>query len=184
MTISRHDDNIYLIGPMGAGKSTIGRQLAKAQNCSFVDSDREIEARTGVSIATVFEYEGESGFRKREQQVIEDKVKRSPIVLATGGGVVLSESNREALQTNGFVVYLSCSVDKLLRRTRTDSSRPLLQTSDRRQRIDDLMREREPLYQQCAHFVVNTGEFPTKSAVRLILEAFEAQEAFEAHNDH
>jgi shikimate kinase len=173
MTISRQYDNIYLIGPMGAGKSTIGRQLAKALSCSFVDSDREIEARTGVSIATVFEYEGESGFRKREQLIVEEKVKRSPIVLATGGGVVLSQTNRESLKANGFVVYLTCSVDKLMRRTRTDTSRPLLQTSDRRQRIEDLMREREPLYQQCAHFVVNTGEFPTKSAVTLILRAFE-----------
>lgn len=177
MNISRHYDNIYLIGPMGVGKSTIGRQLAKVQNCSFVDSDREIEARTGVSIATIFEYEGESGFRTREQLIIEEKVKRSPIVLATGGGVVLCESNREALRTHGFVVYLTCSVDKLMRRTRTDTSRPLLQTNDRRQRMNDLMLEREPLYQQCAHFVVNTGEFPTKSAVTLILQAFEE------HND-
>ncbi|MEE9412833.1 MAG: shikimate kinase [Methylococcales bacterium] len=177
MNSSRRYDNIYLIGPMGAGKSTIGRQLAKTQNCSFVDSDREIEARTGVSIATIFEYEGESGFRKREQLIIEESVKLSPIVLATGGGVVLSESNRKTLRTHGFVVYLTCSVEKLIRRTRTDTSRPLLQTSDRRQRIDDLMHEREPLYQQCADFMVNTGEFPTKSAVTLILQAFKE------HND-
>lgn len=173
MTTSRQFDNIYLIGPMGAGKSTIGRQLAKTKNLTFVDSDREIETRTGVSIATVFEYEGEAGFRKREQAVIQQMVERSPIVLATGGGVVVSPDNRDALRTHGFVVYLTCSIDKLLHRTRSDTERPLLQTGDRRQRIEDLMRDREPLYQQCAHYVVNTGEFPTKSAVALIVQAFE-----------
>jgi shikimate kinase len=172
MTISKPFDNIYLIGPMGAGKSTIGRQLAKTQHWTFVDSDREIETRTGVSIATVFEYEGESGFRKREHIVIEQMVKKSPIILATGGGVVLNVDNRDALRTHGFVVYLRCSVDKLVHRTRTDTERPLLQTDNRRQRIEDLMVEREPLYQQCAHFVVDTGEFPTKSAATLILQAF------------
>ncbi|HFD11432.1 MAG TPA: shikimate kinase [Crenotrichaceae bacterium] len=173
MAHSGQSDNIYLIGPMGVGKSTVGRQLAKTRGWTFVDSDREIESRTGVSIATVFEYEGEAGFRKREKAVIADFVQRSPIVLATGGGVVLCQANREALSSHGFVVYLTCSVDKLLHRTRSDTERPLLQNTDRRQRIEELLHEREPLYRECAHFIVNTGENPTKSAVAMILRAFD-----------
>ncbi len=173
MTRSRQYNNIYLIGPMGVGKSTIGRQLAKNRDWTFVDSDREIENRTGVSIATVFEYEGEAGFRKREKIVIEQVAQRSPVVLATGGGAILSQTNRVILREHGFVVYLTCSVDKLMHRTRSDTERPLLQTADRRQRIEDLLHERESLYQECAHFVVNTGDYPTKSAVSLILRAFD-----------
>jgi len=176
MTRSRNNNNIYLIGPMGVGKSTVGRQLARTRNWSFIDSDREIETRTGVSIATVFEYEGEAGFRKREQAVIKDVVLQTPVVLATGGGVVLSQANREALRAHGFVVYLTCSVDKLVQRTRSDTERPLLQTTDRRQRIEALLHERESLYQQCAHFVVDTGNHPTKAAVALILRAFDERQ--------
>ncbi len=173
MTQTHKFDNIFLIGPMGVGKSTVGRQLAKTRDWDFVDSDREIETRTGVSISTVFEYEGEAGFRKREQLVIEQLVERSPIVLATGGGVVLSQTNRDILSTHGFVVYLTCSVDKLMHRTRSDTERPLLQTKDRRKRIEELLLVRESLYQECAHFVINTGDYPTKSAVNLILHAFD-----------
>ncbi|MCH9698324.1 MAG: shikimate kinase [Gammaproteobacteria bacterium] len=169
----RQFENIYLIGPMGVGKSTIGRQLAKSRDWVFLDSDREIESRTGVTISTVFEYEGEAGFRKREHAVISDMVKQSQVVLATGGGAVLNDSNRKLLSDNGFVVYLTCSIDKLMHRTRCDTERPLLQTSDRRKRIEEIVKAREPLYLDCANYVLNTGEYPTRSAINLIWSEFD-----------
>lgn len=161
--------NVFLVGPMGAGKSTIGRRLAQALGCEFLDSDREIEQRTGTSISTIFELEGETGFRLREKAVIDELTQRQGIVLATGGGAVLDPDNRRCLSERGLVVYLKTSVDEQLRRTCRDHSRPLLQTSDRRSRLEALLAVRDPLYREVAEFVLNTDDRQAKQMVRCIL---------------
>ena len=143
---------------MGAGKSTVGKQLAKALGRDFYDSDKEIEKRTGVSISWIFEMEGEDGFRLREQKVIDELTELKNIVLATGGGAVLAEQNRRALRSRGYVIYLSASVEQLLRRTNKDKNRPLLQTDKPKDTITDLMAERAPLYQDVADIELRTGE--------------------------
>ncbi|MGZ8215714.1 shikimate kinase AroK [Methylomagnum sp.] len=168
----RQTKNIYLIGPMGAGKTTIGRLLAKNLGVSFVDSDKEIEKRTGVSIPMIFEYEGESGFRKRESETLADLVKLEGIVMATGGGSVLLRENREGLRRNGFVVYLHCPVDKQFERTHKDSNRPLLNTDNPRKKLADLFSIREPLYRSIADSVVDTGQCSSRSAVRQIMRVY------------
>jgi shikimate kinase len=160
--------NIFLVGPMGAGKSTIGRQLAEALGYEFLDSDQEIQRRTGVDIPTIFEYEGEEGFRKRERQVIEDLAQREGVVLATGGGVVLRADNRQQLAARGFVIYLHCSPEQQYARTSRDRNRPLLATDDPLQRLRDLMSEREPIYRQVADMVVSTERRGTSSVVKEI----------------
>lgn len=165
-------DNIYLIGPMGAGKTTTGRQLAKALGLDFFDSDREIESLTGVDIPLIFEYEGEEGFRKREQQMIAALTLNSGIVLATGGGAVLRQENRQCLIDNGYVVFLECSVSRQLERTGRDQHRPLLNTENPRQRLESLMRVREPLYRSCADVVVDTGQANRRNVVKEIVVAF------------
>jgi shikimate kinase len=167
-------ENIYLIGLMGAGKTTIGRQLARALQLPFYDSDKAIEESTGVDIPTIFEFEGEEGFRNREQKMIQQLTALSGIVLATGGGAVLRTENRQCLQENGFVVYLYCSVDKILERTKRDTQRPLLKSDDPRARVEQLYAERESLYKSCANFEVNTGDLQSKSVVKAILRAYDA----------
>lgn len=168
-------ENIYLIGLMGAGKTTIGRQLAKALRLPFYDSDKAIEEQTGVDISTIFEYEGEKGFRTREQKMLEELTQIDGIVLATGGGAILKESNRKALQRNGFVVYLQCSVDKILQRTKRDNQRPLLDTDNPRERIEKLFEEREELYVSCADFKIETSSMQSKTVVQNILNEYNAQ---------
>jgi len=167
-------ENIYLIGLMGAGKTTIGRLLAKSLGLPFYDSDKAIEESTGVDIATIFEFEGEEGFRDREQKMILQLTKMDGIVLATGGGAILREENRRLLNENGFVVYLRCSVDRILERTRRDTQRPLLKTDNPRARIESLFAQREPLYQVCADFQVDTGSMPSKIVVNHILDKFKS----------
>ena len=166
-------ENIYLIGLMGAGKTTIGRQLAKALQLPFYDSDKAIEEQTGVDISTIFEYEGENGFRDREQNMIEELTKIDGIVLATGGGAILREMNRKELKANGFVVYLQCSVDKILQRTKRDNQRPLLNTDSPRERIETLFSEREEFYLSCADFTIETSSMQSKAVVQNILDAYE-----------
>ncbi len=168
----RQAKNIYLIGLMGAGKTTIGRQLAKALQCPFYDSDKVIEDNTGVNIPTIFEYEGEVGFRIREQLVIEQLTGLDDIVLATGGGAILKEQNRNLLKNRGFVVYLQCSVDKILQRTKRDNQRPLLNTENPRKRLETLFVERDPLYLSCADFKIDTGIIASKTVVKTILNEF------------
>ena len=148
---------IFLIGMMGAGKSTVGRLLARRSGFDFVDCDREIEARSGVTIATIFELEGEEGFRRRESALIDELTQRARIVLATGGGAILDEENRCHLRDRGLVIYLRATVDEIVRRTQKDRARPLLQTSDRRARIVRLLAERESLYSQAAHVIVQSN---------------------------
>ncbi|MCX5592307.1 shikimate kinase [Alcaligenes endophyticus] len=154
---------------MGAGKTTIGRQLAKEMNRKFIDLDHELEARCGVRVATIFDFEGEEGFRKRESAVL-DAVSRMPgIVLATGGGAILSSLNRHYLRERGTVVYLRASVDELFRRVARDRNRPLLQNSDPRGTLARLLEQREPLYHEVAHLSFETGSAPVAPVVRQLL---------------
>ncbi len=152
----QHSDNIFLIGPMGVGKTTIGRLLASESGLAFHDSDREIESRTGADIPWIFDVEGEEGFRVRERKIIDKLTQCQGIVLATGGGAILTPDNRQRLRERGVVVYLKASLAQQYERTAKDRNRPLLQTSDPERRIRELMTEREPLYLDTAHIVVNT----------------------------
>lgn len=147
---------IFLVGPMGAGKSTIGRKLASDLGWPFIDSDHEIERITGVDIPYIFDKEGEAGFRQREAQVIADLVAEEPIVLATGGGAVVTKANRDALSRNGLVVYLRTSVEQSLRRTAHDAGRPLLHVDDREKKLRELAAAREPLYNEVADLTLST----------------------------
>jgi shikimate kinase len=149
-------ENVFLVGPMGSGKSAVGRQLARELGLWFVDTDAEIEARTGVDIPTIFETEGEAGFRSRERDLIDELTRRTGVVLATGGGAVLDPDTRGRLRARGRVVYLRTSVDQQLARTRRSTHRPLLRTADPRATLDGLMRQRAPLYEEIADLVVET----------------------------
>ncbi len=162
--------NVVLVGPMGAGKTTIGRQLAKSLKMRFVDSDHEIEHRTGVDIPLIFELEGEAGFRKRESSMIEELTSQAGLVLATGGGAVLDSRNREQMRLNGIVVYLSANIDHLLKRTGKDSKRPLLNTEDPRGRMQELLTLRDPLYREVADFTVDTGGRSVKTVINEIVD--------------
>jgi shikimate kinase len=167
------NSNILLIGPMGAGKTTIGRLLAKNLGFLFLDTDKEIERKTGASIPLIFEYEGEVGFRKRESEVIEDLLKLEPIVLATGGGSVLLPENRLRLQASGFIVYLYCPVEKQLERTHKDPNRPLLKTDNPQKKLMELFEVRDPIYRQLADYVVDTGLSSSRHVVKQIIKAYE-----------
>ena len=161
---------LFLIGMMGAGKSTVGRLLARRCGFDFVDCDRELEARSGVSVATIFELEGEENFRRREAILIDELTQRARTVLATGGGAILSDENRRHLRARGLVVYLRASVDEILRRTQKDRARPLLQTADRRGRIAQLLAEREALYEQIAHVTVQSSSGNPNRLVAKLLQ--------------
>jgi shikimate kinase len=167
-------ENIYLIGLMGAGKTTIGRQLAKSLAVPFYDSDKAIEESTGVDIPTIFEFEGEEGFRDREQKMIQKLTQLHGIVLATGGGAILREENRNSLKENGYIVYLQCSVDRILERTRRDTQRPLLRTDNPKERLQKLFEQRQALYLSCADFKIDTGILKSKTVVSRILEEYRA----------
>jgi shikimate kinase len=149
--------NIALVGLMGAGKTSVGRLLARRLGKTFFDCDYEIERSTGVKVATIFEIEGESGFRARESRMLEELLKRNNILLATGGGAVLSEANCDLLTSSALVVYLRASARLLLRRTRHDRNRPLLQVADPHAKLEALLAERDPLYRQIADVIVDTG---------------------------
>lgn len=167
-------NNIFLVGPMGAGKSTVGRQLAQILSFEFKDSDHEIQRRTGVDIPTIFEYEGEEGFRNRERQVIEELSAQDGIVLATGGGAVLRPENRQDLTSRGVVIYLHCSPEQQFSRTSRDRNRPLLHTEDPLARLREIMEERDPLYRQVADMVVSTERRGTTSVVKEIRRRLES----------
>jgi shikimate kinase len=162
--------NIFLIGPMGAGKTTVGKRLAKLKGMRFVDSDHEIERRTGVDVSFIFEKEGEDGFRRRERDVIAELTQEDNVVLATGGGAILHADNRRDLSARGFVVYLCTPVDQQLERTRYSKHRPLLQTEDPRSRLENLMNERDPLYREIADMVIYTEGQQATNLVRIIDE--------------
>lgn len=167
--------SIFLIGPMGTGKSTVGRFLAERLGYEFIDSDNEIEARTGVTIPMIFDIEGEAGFRQREQAVIEELTQRHNTVLATGGGVVLAEENRRALRSRGFVVYLRSSLESLVQRTKNDRNRPLLQGDNPEQVLKDLLEERDPIYMDVADLVIETQQASIYKVVKDIQELLETE---------
>jgi len=153
---------------MGAGKSTVGRHLARGLHKTFVDGDKVIEERTGASISLIFEIEGESGFRQREAAVIDELTRRQEVVLATGGGAILREDNRRCLADRGYVIYLRAPLELLVERTTRDRKRPLLANSDPRRRLMDLMAEREPLYREVAHLIIDTGHRTVSQVISVI----------------
>ena len=161
--------SLFLTGPMGAGKSTIGRQLAKQLDMPFYDSDHEIESRTGVDIPLIFELEGEAGFRKREAAIIDELTNLPDIVLATGGGAILDPENREHLKSRGRVIYLHATVNQQLRRTRKDRNRPLLQTENPRAKLEELLEVRDPLYRETAGLIVETDGMRVRDVVKKIM---------------
>lgn len=165
--------NIFIVGLMGAGKTTIGRLLARHRQMEFMDSDHEIEARCGVSIPTIFEIEGEAGFRKRESCIIDELTRRDGIVLGTGGGAVLDPANRQCLKSRGTVVYLRCHPEELYLRTRHDRNRPLLQTDDPLARLKALYAQRHPLYMETADIVLESGRQSVHCLVRKLEAALE-----------
>ena len=165
---SKITDNIFLVGLMGAGKSTIGRRLAQELGKQFRDSDSEIEKKTGVSIDVIFDIEGEQGFRRRETGILKELVEERGIVLATGGGAVLAPENRELLRDNGMVIYLKATAEHLAGRVRLDRRRPLLQSGDKLAKIHELMIQRDPVYQQLADMVVETNNRSIPRVVREI----------------
>ena len=171
MTIT---SNVFLIGPMGAGKSTIGRQLAVLLKKDFLDTDHEIERCTGVTIPLIFEIEGEAGFRRREALAIDELTRKTNVVLATGGGAVLDADNRKALRERGSVVYLRAEIDILVERTRRDRNRPLLQTPDPRAKLEEIMRAREPLYRSTAHVVIETDRRNPQMVARDVADTLKA----------
>ena len=160
--------NLFLVGLMGAGKTSVGRLLAKRFDKSFYDCDLEIERRTGVKIPVIFDIEGEAGFRARESAMLLELAALPDIVLATGGGAVVREGNRRVLVQNGTVVYLRAALEDLWQRTRHDRSRPLLQTGDRRAKLEQLFIQRDPLYREVATLIVDTGKQSLRSLAQQI----------------
>jgi len=166
--------NVFLVGPMGSGKSAVGRQLAQRLALEFIDSDDEIESRTGVDISDIFEREGEAGFRQREAEVIDAITHRDGVLVSTGGGAVLDAGTRERLRTRGYVVYLRTSVDQQLARTRRNSLRPLLMNPDPRGTLERLMQQRAALYEEVADVTVDTDGRKVSTVVGEILRQIES----------
>ncbi len=164
--------SVFLVGPMGAGKTTIGRMLAVELGLPFKDTDKEIEDRTGADIAWIFDVEGEQGFRDRESAMLADLTGNSAIVLATGGGIVLREENRHLLRSRGFVVYLETSVEQQIERTARDRKRPLLQTEEPKRVLKQLMEIRAPLYQSVADLLISTDAQTPRLVAREIAAHF------------
>ena len=165
--------NIIFIGPMGSGKTTVGKQLAKRTRLDFLDSDHLIEERCGVSIATIFDIEGEDGFRKRETKMLTELCERTGIILATGGGAIASEENRILLRKSGYIVYLKTSIETQLARTQRNQNRPLLENVDVKQKLTELMDERGSLYEQEADLIVTSGERVVAKVVEEIIGALD-----------
>ena len=162
---------VFLVGPMGAGKSTIGKYLARQLGLAFADTDTEIEHRTGADIPWIFDVEGESGFRDREQQVVEEMTQMDDIVLATGGGVIIRPENRDALGKRGFVIYLHATVEEQARRTRNDRKRPLLQSGNPATVLRELFAVRDPLYREIADYVIDTDGCSPRTVAQRLMEA-------------
>ena len=169
-------NNIFLIGPMASGKTTIGRKLAKRTSKKFYDSDKEITKITGAKISLIFEIEGDTGFRTRETKIISKLVLLKNIVLSTGGGTILIEENRNMLVENGIIVYLKSSARKIFNRTFEDKSRPLLQGNDRLSKIKEILNEREPIYKSLANEIIDTDNFVAEEIIHEILERIKKYE--------
>jgi shikimate kinase len=168
--------NLFLVGMMGAGKTTLGRTLAQRLGREFTDTDRVLVDRTGVPVATIFEIEGEEGFRRRESAVLAELAMREGQVIATGGGAVLSEENRNVMRSHGTVIYLRARLESLWERTRHDTSRPLLKTADPRGTLAELLAAREPLYRDAAHVIVDTGAQSASSLANRVIAALRAHD--------
>jgi shikimate kinase len=168
---------LFLIGPMGAGKTAIGKELARQLELDFLDADQEIERRTGVDIPLIFEKEGEAGFRRREREVVAELTQRERLVLATGGGAVLDPANREALKSRGRVIYLKASLASQAARTAQNRNRPLLHTEDREARLEQLFEIRRPLYEDLADLTVDTDSGQVKQITQRIIKELERQDA-------
>ena len=169
--------NLFLVGMMGAGKTTIGRALGQRLRMRFIDTDRVMVERTGVPVATIFEIEGEDGFRKREAAVLEEVSEADALVIATGGGAILQPGNRDLMRCRGTVIYLRAQVDALWERTRHDTSRPLLKTPDPRATLAALLESRDPLYREAAHLIVDTGAQSAATLVNRIVAALRDESA-------
>lgn len=166
-----YNHNIVLVGPMGAGKSTIGRLLATELGLPFFDSDREIEGRTGANIPWIFDVEGEEGFRRRETDTIIELLQdEGPIVLATGGGAIMRPENRQVISQRSTVIYLHTTIDQQLQRTAKDKNRPLLQNDNPRAVLENLFAVRDPLYRETADLIIKTDRQAPKSVVRVIIK--------------
>ena len=165
--------NIFLVGMMGAGKTTLGKALARRLEREFVDTDRVLVERTGVAVATIFEIEGEEGFRRRESAILEELAQRGDCVVATGGGAILSADNRRLMRAAGTVVYLRSRLESLWERTRQDTSRPLLRTPNPKKTLADLLEQRDPLYREAAHIVVDTGSQSAATLVSRVVTALD-----------
>ena len=159
---------LFLVGPMGSGKSTVGRHLADLLGCAFIDSDAEIESRAGADIPWIFDVEGETGFRRRETAVLKDLVEHSGAVIATGGGAILAAENREMMARTGIVVFLNASVAQQLKRTGSGEGRPLLQQGDREETLKQLMAERDPLYRALADVIISASGGNARKVARQI----------------
>jgi shikimate kinase len=168
--------NIFLVGMMGSGKTTVGRALAQRLDMPFVDTDRILVDRTGVPVTTIFEIEGEAGFRKRESAVLAELAEGEDQVIATGGGAVLAPENRATMRSGGTVIYLRARIEHLWERTRHDSSRPLLKTPDPRATLTQLLEARDPLYREAAHIVVDTGSQSAGTLVARVVLALRRHE--------
>ena len=175
--MSSRANNVFLVGPMGSGKTAVGKHLARLIRAPFKDSAAEIESRTGVDISYIFSREGEAGFRQREREVIEDLTRESPIVLATGGGAILLPENRVALKERGFVVYLRTSLEQQVERVRQGRNRPLLHDVDPLTKLTELMKIREPLYESLSDFTVATDGRKVHMVADAIFAAFKAARA-------
>ncbi|MBF0471601.1 MAG: shikimate kinase AroK [Gammaproteobacteria bacterium] len=167
--------NIFLVGPMGSGKSTIGRHLSRSLKLPFKDCDHELVKRTGASIPLIFEIEGEEGFRRRESALLDELTQETPLVLATGGGAVIRDDNRRFLQSRGLVIYLFASVEQLFQRTHRDKNRPLLQTENPRQKLEELLAVRDPLYRAVADLIIHTEDRSIRSVTKEILSRLDKE---------
>jgi shikimate kinase len=186
--VAELQSNIYLIGPMGSGKTTVGQRVAKLLNLEFFDSDRELEGQTGASVNLIFDIEGEAGFRERETRLLESLTARKNILLATGGGAILKSENRKLLSQSGRVVYLQTSVNQQLRRLRRDRTRPLLQRGDRVKKLNELAAVRNPLYEEVANIVFpaqNRGpDIAAQLLANIILSYQEPEPTHIAESEH
>ena len=168
--MNKSSANIYLIGPMGSGKTTIGQRLAKRLCREFLDSDHELQEQTGASVNLIFDLEGEEGFRKRETAMLKKLTTRKSVVLATGGGAILAPENRELLSSSGTVVYLRTSVTQQIKRLSRDRTRPLLQSGDRKEKLLRLADERNPLYEELAHITFQSRSRSLDSAAEALYQ--------------
>ena len=172
--MSSRNSNVFLVGPMGSGKTAVGKHLARLMRAPFRDSDAEIEVRTGVDISYIFSREGEDGFRTREREILEEMTRESPIVLATGGGAILLEANRKVLRERGFVVYLRTSIEQQVERVRQGRNRPLLHDVDPLAKLTELMAVRAPLYESVSDYTVATDGRKVHMVADSIYAAFKA----------